>query len=113
MVFHLVRLGIGVGEDLAAGLDDGDARPRGRGSLASDWIQRCRRCTCDARSEHQRLLSQRSLNLAAQHALPGMADEQIKGNSTRRDDYQGREKQLQEDATLHDEALQGLGISNR
>ena len=101
VVLHLIGRGLGVGEDLAAGVDHGNARAGSNCSLAGDLIQRCGRAVFDARGEHQRLLPQRRLDLAAQHALPGTSDEQIERERARRDDHQGREKQLQEDATLH------------
>ncbi len=58
VVFHLVRLSLGVGENLTARVDDGDPSPSGGGGLAGELIQRCRRGVRDARSKHLRLLSQ-------------------------------------------------------
>ncbi len=40
MVFHLVRIGFGVGQHLAAGVDDGDASAGSWRSLLCDLLQR-------------------------------------------------------------------------
>ena len=75
--------------------------PAARAACMVISLQGCRRRILHPGSEHQGLLAERSLDLAAQHAFPRLPDEHVQREGARRDEQQRCEKQLQEDATSH------------
>ena len=99
VVFHRARIGLGIGQHFAGGIDDRSSGPGCLALLRSDVGQGVLPVVLHAVSEHLDLLRQVAFDLLPQGALPYFLDSPIQSHRGDGDHHQKHEHQLEEDAT--------------
>ena len=101
MVFHADGVRLGIGQDLAGGIDDSDARAGGLRFLSGDIGERVAAVGFDAVGEKLGFLDEVAFDLCAQGSLPGAADHDIENYGGGDDDDQKGRQQLEENPVCH------------